>query len=103
MLETSSPFELRQKITQASVRPGELLWQGTKRGFCIAASAAVRKEGQDVAVLTLQEGPVVTFKAPFVIPVSALLNEDALPRNTELAEHHRQEIDLLIEDVISRF
>jgi len=54
-------------------------------------------------LLTLQDGASATFQAPYVIPVDALLKDDVLFASLTLTEHHRQELGLVVNDLVTKF
>ncbi len=103
-LAPHTPADLRLKIPETAIRPGELLWQGVKKGFCIAKSAPYGAEsGSVVDVLTLQDELPVTFQAPFAIPVRALLHEESSRALTQLDEKQGAEVEALIDQLVAGF
>jgi hypothetical protein len=103
LLEPLLPVNLREQISQDLVQPGELLWQGKRKRFCIAISAFSRKKNENVEVLTLQDGVAVKFGASFVIPVAAILEEIDLQYDIKFGVNLRIEINALIKDFIFQY
>ena len=76
--------ELRCRIAQMHVAAGELLWQGTRVGFCVTTSDCTRDSGEKdtVEVLKLQqEKAKKRFGVSFLVPVAGLLEDGVLGDN----------------------
>ena len=84
--------EVRSRIQQASIEAGELLWQGSKIGVCVAKQACNREIEQNCDVLILQKGNLIKkFSGPFLIPLSGLL-EDGIFGDDKMPPQARNEL-----------
>jgi hypothetical protein len=73
------PAQLSSKVSQVTLNPGELLWQGSA-GFCVVTEPVVRRGGSKVRVLRLQgRQNESNFAAERTVPMLALLDERVLP------------------------
>jgi hypothetical protein len=103
-LAPHTPADLRLKIPNTTIRPGELLWQGAKKGFCIATSAPHPAESEVVVdVLTLQDELPVTFQARYAIPVRTLLYGELSRVLAQLTEKQAAEVDALVDELVVGF
>ena len=95
--------ELRDRIRDDTLNPGDLLWQG-KAGFCIVAKAASRTTDKLVKVLKLQSTQgEAAFQAPFTIPMRALLDEEVIPNSDFLGEIPRKVLLDFLDDLTAGF
>lgn len=95
--------ELRDRIRDDELNPGDLLWQG-KAGFCIVVKAASRTTDKLVKVLKLQsaQGEAV-FQAPFTVPMRALLDEEVVPDSDFFGEAPRSVLLDFLDDLKKGF
>ena len=90
--------ELRGRVQQPNVEPGELLWQG-RYGFCVAKRGCDRADGQKVEVLILQQNDVPKlFMGSYLMPVAGLLEEGALDDDAIPAKA-RKELQNMVEEL----
>jgi hypothetical protein len=101
-LEAYSPVELAPQVSQIQVRPGELLWQGKRHRLCIAGAAANRRISEPFEVLTLGGGSTTSFQSHLSVPIAALLNREGLQANTAIADAHKHELGLFIDDLVAK-
>ena len=93
--------ELRNRIAQLQIATGELLWQGPRLGYCVAASNCSRNPGRkdNVDVLMLQRRMAKKkFKVSFLIPVAGLL-EDGVLRTKMMPPHVRKELRAMLNEL----
>ncbi len=90
--------ELRDRIHQSKVAPGELLWQAPY-GFCVAKRDCDRAAGQKGEILILQRNDVTKlFMGPFLMPVAGLLEEGVLGDDVMPAKA-RKELQAMVEEL----
>ena len=90
--------DLRGRIRQRNVEPGELLWQGNY-GFCVAKQDCDRADGQKVEVLVLQQNDVPKlFVGSYLMPVAGLLEDGVLDEDTIPAKV-RKELQEMVEEL----
>lgn len=95
--------ELRHRIGDDQLNPGDLLWQG-RAGFCVVTHASSRAAGEWVKVLKLQCGEgESTFDASSTIPLRALLAKEVVPYSHLFGEPPRQVIAVLLDQLKVRF
>ena len=85
-----TPAETRERISMDELRPGELLWQGSA-GFCVVLHHCSRITDENAMVLKLQgDGSETLFKAPYTVPIRALLEEEVVPLTHDFGDKPRQ-------------
>ena len=90
--------DLRDRIQQPKVEPGELLWQDPY-GFCVAKRDCDRADGQKGEVLILQQNDVTKlFMGPFLVPVVGLLEEGVLGDDA-MPARARKELQAMVEEL----
>jgi len=81
-LNVAKMTELRSQISRDRLKEGEILWQGSKHGFCILGESCERSTNNTVNVLSLNNPQKeVAFVSGFLLPVKDLLNNGAIPLN----------------------
>ena len=98
-LRTMKVAELRKRISIDQLRQGELLWQGTA-GFCVVRHPCSRSTDATATVLKLQGDERETrFKAPFTVPVRALLKEEVVLWTPQFCDKPREVLRKFIDEL----
>ena len=89
--------DLRDRIKQVRIVPGELLWQ-KGAGFCVAIEDCARVKGKKAKVLVLQQGRgTKLYTGPFLMPVAGLLDKGVLDQSV-LSPRARSELLTMVQE-----
>lgn len=103
VISNLTPAQVRDRIHDDMLHPGDLLWQGVA-GFFVVRHQAPRLSNDKVSVLRLQGATgEAEFKASFTIPMRALLTEEVIPRSETFGDEPRQVLREFIEELSRGF